>query len=159
MEEEGQYQEEEFDERDETFLPPEQRRYGFEPKYACRSDVDRRIDLSPEARLYCSMLAFIESPDFPYKTEQIKKEWFLSAEKIVDVVKKLSPKYINYVNGPCLIIAYHLIDSDNLDEEMEKYVLKKSGIRTEKDIYRYVRFCRIKMGKYYYGSFSYHKSR
>jgi hypothetical protein len=90
------------------------------------------------------MISFVESSEFPDKNEQIKKEWFESAGKIIDKINKLGPKYVNYINGPCIIIGYYLNGSNNLREDMKKYMStnKKTGIRTEKDIYRYVRLWR-----------------
>ena len=166
-EEEGKYQDEQFDDRDGIYLPREERRYEESEgtfKYRCKSDGDLKADTGPEVNLYCSMIAFIKSSEFPHRIEEQK--WFGYAGEIVDIIVKLGPKYVNYINGPCLIIAYVLVskagmlnlneqknDGSNevpyngnlhkvLSEEMGKYLLhdKKTGIRTEKDIYRYVRF-------------------
>jgi hypothetical protein len=140
--ENGEDVEDGFEYADGIFLPPEERRGGPAPRYICTSNpkLGLKADREPEARLYCSMKAFIETSKINWSEE--------SVNKIIDEIIKLGPKYVNYVNGPCLIIGYHLYkNSNNLREDMKKYVSTdtKTGIRTEKDIYRYVRFWR-KMG-------------
>jgi len=126
---------------DGTYLKPEERRGGPAERYTCKTDPQRNLiaDMEPEAKLYCSIKKFInESKNF---TDKEKEDSTETANLIVDKIIKLGPKYVNSVNGPCLIIGYKLQNSNNLRKEMKKYVSANEN-RAEKDIYRYVRFCR-----------------
>jgi hypothetical protein len=138
-----QEQEDELQGGYEGFLPQDQQRFSwFEPKYVCKSDKNKNIkaDTTPEARLYCSMIGFILSPHKPQWTESKLKGWCNSVSQIVDIIKKLGPKYLDNVNGPCLLIGYYLKDSNDIANDMQEYVTEGRG---EKDIYRYVRFWRL----------------
>jgi hypothetical protein len=134
------FQEEEEQGLDDVFLNPNERRYAlYEPKYQCKSDerYGLQADTSPDARLYCLMVAFIETRKF---NSDEQKTWYGMANTIIDMIK--GTRYVKYVNGPCLLISLYLRDSKNLKQDMKKFLItkKSEGVRSERDIYRYIRF-------------------
>lgn len=145
MIDEEEFYDEEEQGLDGIFLAPNERRYSlYEPKYQCRSQPQYGLqaDTSPDARLYCLMIAFIESRKF--NTDE-QKTWYGMANSIIDMIK--GTRYIKYLNGPCLLISLYLQNSKNLKQDMKKFLVTKKteGIRSERDIYRYIRFWRKMM--------------
>ena len=81
----------EFEYADGIYLPPEERRGGPSDEYTCVSDpkLGLKADTEPEARLYCSMKAFIERQQI---SVDLKSRWFNDAKTIIREIIKLGPK-------------------------------------------------------------------